>query len=249
MIEKNPGYGDFGNLNKNYSEARQGFPDKVVAHFWDFAPTSNSIILDVGCGTGISTRQLIKPGVILYGSDKAPEMIKLANEKRSSQIIYLIASANQLPFSNEYVDAVTAFSAFHWFSDKESITEIKRVLKKGGVFFVANKNDTGDFKKDYKALLKPFISGGLPDAKEKYDPVALLKENNFFNIQEKIFETCEFFTLPKAISYLQSISLWNLVPETRKAKATKAIESYCKNQIVEGFIKRELQVRTVVADK
>ncbi len=249
LNQKNPGYGDFGNLGKQYDEARQGFPTEVIEYFWTLIQNHNSSILDAGCGTGISTRQLLKPEAHLFGSDKDPEMIKLAKERGPSEIAYFVALASHMPFNEEQFDAITAFSAFHWFNDKKSVDEIRRILKNGGIFFVVNKNDAGDFKKRYKEILSPFIQGALPDAKKNYNPAQILQENGFTNVKEKKFETSEFFDFSQAIAYLQSISIWNLVPGNKKSEALQAIESYCKNRLVGGFIERKLEILVISGRK
>ncbi len=132
MNPRKNGYGTFGNLSKHYDEARQGFPQEIIDYFWSFLKTESPIILDAGCGTGISTRHLIRDSAKIFGSDNDSEMIKQAQMKGKDGIGYTVASANDMPFQNGQFDAVTAFSAFHWFCDRESIDEIKRVLKNGG---------------------------------------------------------------------------------------------------------------------
>lgn len=246
---KTPGYGDFGNLSKHYDEARQDFPDEVIQFFWSLVKNPHPSVLDLGCGTGISTRQLLRAGVQLLGSDKDPEMIKVANEKGPADITYVVAPANHTLFADMQFDVITAFSAFHWFSDKESVNEIRRILKPGGIFFVVNKNDSGDFKRGYKEVLRSFIQSDLPDAKKKYNPPEILWENDFRDVQEKKVETSEMFTLPQALAYLQSVSIWNLVPENMKAKALRAIQDYCEGRLANGFVERKLEVLAVAGKK
>jgi ubiquinone/menaquinone biosynthesis C-methylase UbiE len=66
--------------------------------------------------------------------EKAARKHKTVNKEK-----YVTGSAERIPFSNNTFDAVTAFAAFHWFDNKASLNEIKRVLKPGGIFFVVNK--------------------------------------------------------------------------------------------------------------
>lgn len=242
MGKSTPGYGDFGNLGKHYDQARQGVPKEIINYFWTLVDNTHPAILDVGCGTGIVTRQLLRKGAKFFGSDRDPEMIKIAKEKSASDITYVVASADKMPFDDTQFDAVTAFSAFHWFSDKKSASEIKRVLKRGGIFFVVNKDDVGDFKDGYRTILKPFISGELPEIKKKYDPFGILRENKFGSIQKKSFAASELFTLEQAIAYLQSVSLWNLVLDSKKEKALRAVEEYCKNKLANNLIMRRLEI-------
>ena len=50
-------------------------------------------------------------------------------------ITFLQGDVGQLPFENEYFDAVVSLNGFHAFPDKEAaFSETCRVLKKGGIF-------------------------------------------------------------------------------------------------------------------
>lgn len=89
------------------------------------------LTFDLGCGTGLSTGELKENGFDVIGADKEEEMIAVA-KKENPNITFEISPANSLPFPDNHFDLVTAFTAFHWFNDIESLTEIKRVIKLGG---------------------------------------------------------------------------------------------------------------------
>ena len=61
-MNSHPTYGDFGNLTSNYVLARQQFPQRVIELLFESIDSNTELpfILDVGCGTGIATRQLAK---------------------------------------------------------------------------------------------------------------------------------------------------------------------------------------------
>ena len=81
---------------------------------------SRARVLDLGCGTGISTRQLVRDGAKIFGADKDANMIGEA-KKEASSIQYVVAEAGRLPFGDASFDALTSFAAFHWFTDADSI--------------------------------------------------------------------------------------------------------------------------------
>lgn len=239
------GYGDFGNLGKNYADARQEFPNDALDWLWTFIKAKNPKILDLGCGTGIATRQLKTCGAQVIGCDRDPLMIEEA-KKTNDAIKYFDSPAENLPFSDHEFDAVTAFSAFHWFANQEAVSEIKRVLRSGGYFYVINKNDAGDFKKGYYKIVKDMICHDLPQAKRDYKPAEILANYGFLNIQEKESPYSEYFTKEKAMAYLQSVSIWNLVPEKLKSDALTMLDRYCEERIVNGKIERKLNLKAVV---
>lgn len=86
-------------------------------------------ILDVGCGTGITTN-FFGCGI---GIDPSEAMLGIAR-KRYPKIKFLNARAENLPFSDNSFDAVISITAIQNFSDIEKgLKEIKRVGKK---FFI-----------------------------------------------------------------------------------------------------------------
>jgi len=68
--------------------------------------------LDVGCGTGIITRQLAVRRASLTGTDIDSRMLEQAKQHLGKQIDYLVAPTEKLPLPDTSFDAVTAFSAF-----------------------------------------------------------------------------------------------------------------------------------------
>lgn len=243
-------YGDFGNLSQQYSQSRQGFPLESIDYLRSRILVPRPLIVDLGCGTGISTRQLADREARVIGIDRDQKMIARAEAIPSDRITYVLASSDSLPFPDEMFDIATAFSSFHWFTDKNSLREIQRILKPNGIFFVVNKNDVGDFRDGYRAILNGFIRrGNMPDVKKNYRPNETLQAY-FANIEERVFTTKETFSFHQAVTYLQSVSLWNLVPAEKKSDALKALDEFCKHRITSGgFVERKIEVTAVLGQK
>jgi demethylmenaquinone methyltransferase/2-methoxy-6-polyprenyl-1,4-benzoquinol methylase len=90
-------------------------------------------ILDVGTGTGISRRELLKahPDSTVIGVDRSPEMLKIAAANGTGS--YARADVRVLPFPDGIFDAATAGFVFRPLDgDDAAIKEIFRVLKPGG---------------------------------------------------------------------------------------------------------------------
>ena len=239
-------YGDFGNLSKNYDKARKGFPDETIDYIFQKIGKGRPLILDMGCGTGIATKQLCEKGAEVVGTDVDVNMIRQAEADSRHFIEYHVASATKQPFENTIFDALTAFSSFHWFAGKEALNEIKRVLKTNGFFFAINKNEVGDFKKYNKDILKRFIEKELPDVKKEYDPKKVLEENGFQSVEEKIFPVIEYFNPKEAVEYIQTMSIWNLVPKNKIREALNTLrEHFSQTTNAIGHVERKLNVAVV----
>ncbi|HUY70343.1 MAG TPA: class I SAM-dependent methyltransferase [Candidatus Baltobacteraceae bacterium] len=240
------GQGDFGNLIKSYEEGRQRFPEAIIEELWGTLALGGAKVLDLGCGTGISTRQLLKPGLSLFGLDKDQRMISTARAHGPSGIQYSVGTANRIPFPDGYFDAVTAFSSFHWFYNKEAVLEIKRALKDGGIFLVANKNhlpsSDNPLRAVYEGMLDSFFAKKPYDPKSDYDPAALMRDGGFKEIRSKSIMVRQVFTVRQAIAYVQSVSKWNLIEERDRERALETVTEYCNKVAKEGTITDEVEI-------
>ncbi len=85
----------------------------------------NQTLLDVGCGSGISTSFFDCQAT---GVDPSRQLINIAKTKREGK--YLIGKAEALPFASNSFDCVLSVTAIQNFSDVEKgLKEIKRVGK------------------------------------------------------------------------------------------------------------------------
>lgn len=79
-------------------------------------------LLDVGCGTGLTTQWPCK----CYGIDPSKKLLEKARNKQS--IIYKQASAEKIPFKDKFFDIVISITAIQNFQDiEQGLKEIKRV--------------------------------------------------------------------------------------------------------------------------
>lgn len=113
-------------------------------------------VLDVGCGTGNLTmvaKVRAGPQGEVHGIDAAPEMIEEASRKaglKGLDIDYQIGLIEDIPFPDDYFDAVLSSLMFHHLPvdlKRAGFAEITRVLKPGGRFVVV------DFEPSGSALL------------------------------------------------------------------------------------------------
>jgi len=94
---------------------------------------SNDLMLDVGCGTGISSDLNCK----VIGIDPSLELLEQNNRINKK----ILARAENLPFRDKTFDKVISVTSMHNFDDvKEGIREIKRVGKKDFAFSIMKKS-------------------------------------------------------------------------------------------------------------
>ncbi|PIN86228.1 hypothetical protein COV19_05460 [Candidatus Woesearchaeota archaeon CG10_big_fil_rev_8_21_14_0_10_44_13] len=101
-------------------------------------------VLDVGCASGNLMRILSKKyGIRGYGIDITPTSIIRA-KKLLKNCDFCVSRAEKLKFKDNYFDFVVSFGCLEHVSDfNKSISEIKRVLKRGGkaLIWMPNKDN------------------------------------------------------------------------------------------------------------
>jgi len=220
-----------------------------VKYIFSLINTSPKTLLDVGCGTGIATRQLAQRMSDVSGCDVDSKMIETAQGYKDS-IKYYVCPTEKMSFESQMFDAITSFGAFHLFCDEKSISEIKRVLKSGGFFIIVNKNEAGNFRKDYEQIVEKLTGTKPPQSvKVGYNPASILEQNCFSKITEKRFSHIEEFTIPRAMEQIQSMSLWNLIPENKKQEALEIFRNHFEKSAKDGVIHRKLEIAVVSGKK
>jgi SAM-dependent methyltransferase len=113
--------------------------DRLQNQAWNNSLTrcglaSNSLVLDVGCGTGRWLARYEKRQFRPVGLDATSSMLKRAATRNLSGPL-VAADAQHIPFRDEtfsLVSALTVIQHLPWDGQRESLQEMARVLKPGG---------------------------------------------------------------------------------------------------------------------
>ena len=99
---------------------------------------SNTLVLDLGTGTGVLLQFLLQNNLEVIGIDFSKDMIRKANEKiGKNQGSLVLGDIENLPFQNEAFDIVSAMTTLEFVNNVEKLLqEIRRVLKSGGQFIL-----------------------------------------------------------------------------------------------------------------
>lgn len=102
-------------------------------------------VLDIGCGPGIMTRDLIERGHSVYNADLSVEMIRTArqaaNGANAGRLSYVVSDASFIPFSAGCMDMVLSIGLMCYMADHDiALAEIYRVLKPGGTAIIQINN-------------------------------------------------------------------------------------------------------------
>ena len=125
----------FSSRAADYARYRPGYPPGVVEilrHECGLVP--QSVIADVGSGTGLLSEIFLKNGNRVFGIEPNTEMREageeyLANYPRFASVA---GSAEETTLAGDSVDFVTAGQAFHWFEPEKTREEFARILRPDG---------------------------------------------------------------------------------------------------------------------
>jgi Methylase involved in ubiquinone/menaquinone biosynthesis len=121
-----------------YDNARPKCPEKVKEILLKYLEKSPSVIVDLGCGTGLSTTIWSKVSNKVIGIEPSRDMIKLAREKASNlkNVNFISGFSDNTGLEDSSVDIITCSQSFHWMNPETTLNEASRILKKGGIFAV-----------------------------------------------------------------------------------------------------------------
>lgn len=149
--------------------------------------SKTSQILDVGCGTGQTAAYLAyKYGAKVTGIDINPTMIAKAKRRmRKTRLPVKIiqGSIETPPLPDNYFDLIISESVLSFVNKPRALSEIFRLLKKGGRFIAIEQTINERLKKTEENEIKQFY--GFDRLFMKKDWVALLKKAGFEQIRIK----------------------------------------------------------------
>ena len=131
----------------DYHNSRKGYPNQL---FLDIVKISGinkkSEVLDIGCGSGLSTLPITKKGYSITGIDPSKELIKIARKNAiKGRPEYILAAFEKYKFKENYFDLIISGQAFHWLDEKVAYKKCFNILKKNGYLAIFGKFN--DYKK------------------------------------------------------------------------------------------------------
>lgn len=162
----------FNELAQNYTIGRPIYADSLIESLYtDYGFSDNSVIADIGSGTGKFSRQLLDRGSLVYCVEPNEDMRLTAEKelKAYSNFHSVKGTADNTGLEDKSVDFITVAQAFHWFNVDIFKKECKRILRSDGkVVLIWNVRDMSaplnqECYELYKKYCEKFVgfSGGM----------------------------------------------------------------------------------------
>ena len=120
-------------------------------------------VLDLGCGRGLTTVFLAQTfGVEVFAVDlwtsATENLVRFQQAGVSHLTVPLQFDALQLPFAEEFFDAVVSVDAYHYFGNNDVYFKdvLKPVLKRGGIVAIAFPGMKYEVQENLPEEMKPF---------------------------------------------------------------------------------------------
>jgi SAM-dependent methyltransferase len=200
----------FDGLAERYAEFRPSYPLAVFQRIRDLVGPETlakaPLLIDVGCGTGISTR-LLREAFCGAAANSAESKISVATRLRivgiepsddmrrealaattAPEVEYITGVAESLPVADGAVAVLLSAQAAHWFDRPRFYAEAARALAAGGVLALVFNNRSwrkSQFLEEHQRLLER-LSPGYHRTYRDVDFLGEINANGLFLAGEKL---------------------------------------------------------------
>jgi len=197
----------------DYACSRPDYPLEIRSLLFEhFNISSNSIIIDIACGSGIFTQLLAccKTAGLVAGIDRSTALLR-AGRKFYADLCFqpLCGSGEIIPIKSASCDLVSVAQGFHWMQRQKSLSEIVRILKPGGGIALVWYR-----RKDLRQPHQAFIEELTHKYNPNYDPGfmdadyigMLVDDGRFRDIEQRRFYGSKAYDLGTYIKWQRSKS-------------------------------------------
>lgn len=188
---------------EDYTVLQREVAERLIAHL-NFTKLAPARILDIGCGTGYCTRQLIKkyPKAHTIACDLSEAMLHETRKRQAMRMpwhgkhSYVTNDAEALPFADGSFDLITSSLTMQWVQNpSRMMQEMRRVLAPGGLllFSTFGRRTLSELRQSLRAISDDAAARVLP-----FPDVMSLGDALMQQAVELPVTDCDTFTLTYA---------------------------------------------------
>lgn len=188
-------YYDLFNQGKDYSK-EVDFIEQVFKKFWRKLNKIKTI-LDLGCGTGLHSEELIKRGYEVTGLDLSEEMIEIAR-KRNLKGIFHVGNMSNFNLNEKFDAIICMFSALGYLTENKQIEgffkSCKAHLKENGALILDVWNGLGVMRELPSSREKIVEREGLKIIRKSFPELDNKNHINKVKFNVKVFKGNELIS-------------------------------------------------------
>ncbi len=201
--------------------------DYRLGRLIEAVPPQKGKMLDIGCGGGASTESLpyYYPQMTIFGCDISMTAISYAKKNGSGKVKYAIIKDQKLPYKDNFLDVCICLDVLEHMPDISLfLHELKRVLKKNGLFYLAVPCErqpftfTWVFQKIKIGQNLTFKHFGHIHPEFTHDYIAKLLHNNKYSILNKTYGDHFLYQVETLIAYFFAKEFLELLIGPKKAE-------------------------------
>jgi ubiquinone/menaquinone biosynthesis C-methylase UbiE len=117
-----------------YDQVRPHPPETLSEILTTYCGRSSPAVVDLGSGTGLSTRWAAVWAGSVIGVEPSTDMLATADAQKVPNTRFVAGYAHRTGLDDSRADVVLAVQSFHWMKPSDTLAEVERILRPGGVF-------------------------------------------------------------------------------------------------------------------
>ena len=180
-----------GNKAEFYDIGRIQYPTEFFdAIYAEFGISENSIIADIGSGTGKVTKEFLERGNQVYAIEPDSDMRRIADKNLKTYQNYISTNktAEDTGLPNDSVDYIFCGNSFMWFDHSKVIVEFQRILRPKSKIIISNLgNGNNEFDCEIAEICQKYRNSDLrkiPDTRIPFQEGSYLRKTIDFTVEE-----------------------------------------------------------------
>ena len=196
-------------------------------------------VLDIGAGIGYFSNLCYESGAKAIATDHAVSMVNRIRSRYENKFSIACCKAHLLPFGGDIFDMVLALDVVeHLYEVQQTFSEIKRVMKKGGILIITTDNpdfSVGVFHFSVARKLLNFMPAGMRDVIRNWYQRRLGKCSRYSTPQST---HVEYYSQPRLVELMQYAGFQLTYFDTFPNRSTYGIYGELVERTLTGPMKR-----------